>query len=291
VLITFLALGEWLAKGTPAPFDQEKTVVMAESGGFLTTGRPKSWQDCLTRQLRSGADICMTLDYPIKARRSGKGIEEQIYSLSEKEKETLLEWNIENVRQEVKWKGWFTSNYEIDFQLCAVIQGWDLKSTEVCAKEYAALDLDCFALGAVSTDASARARNLTTALNTVVRAREIIGKDRWLHLLGVTQFEFLWLVKPYITSFDSATSLIDPAFGNLMLPNGEHAGFHHGEFIDPRLVKYDIWKDGALNKPLMDLSPDDVDYHKAQEVYFKNYVSYLKQYFWSYSEGVQEVLA
>jgi len=35
-----------------------------------------------------------------------------------------------------------------------------------------------------------------------------MGKDRWLHLLGVTDVRFLLRVKPVINSFDSTTAYI-----------------------------------------------------------------------------------
>ena len=128
-----------LARENPKiPYDREKTVVMAESGGFLSSGAPKTWHECITNQMKISPDIVFPLDYPLKQKVSctSTSKDEMHYAnLSDNERENILKINIEIAKQTVKSKEFYEGKTDHDFEVCPIVHGYDFSSVKNSAEE------------------------------------------------------------------------------------------------------------------------------------------------------------
>src|SRR5579872_1757220 len=128
-----------LARENPKiPYDKEKTVIMAESGGFLSGGAPKTWHECITNQMKVSPDIIFPLDYPLKqklSRISTPKDEMHYANFSDNERENVLKINIKIAKETVRSKEFYEGKTDLDFEVCPIVHGYDLSSVKNSAEE------------------------------------------------------------------------------------------------------------------------------------------------------------
>jgi len=240
ILVAFDSIPKYMSR---LPLDYNATLIMVESGGYIPNP-PSSPEECLQRQINVFPDLVLTLDYPVKKGRGG--------DLPVKEKEKRVEKTIQNAKKAMELKNWVCGRYNRKFELVAVIQGYDIPSIRRCAMKMQSFGYEYYALGSVTTQASSR--KLPEIKRVLGEVRDIIGKNAWLHILGVMDVNVLHPIKDYITSFDASTITQLATKGT---------GFR---------------EDGTYVKIPLHVHPD---YIERQQKIFSNYLKFYEKYLWT----------
>jgi hypothetical protein len=188
--------------------NRKRQLIIVESGGFLTNA-PKTPYECLMHQIRAFPDIVLTLDIPPKRLQEKTGKEPTLQDKREAVRITNL-----NAKIALKLRERFIEEYDWNFELMGVIQSYDMRSMINSTYYLKDLDYGMYAFGSSPT----KGRTLIDkelAIMYLKEIREIIGKEAWLHWLGVMSVGLLKEAKPYITSFDAASITRLAAYGKV----------------------------------------------------------------------------
>jgi len=184
VLVTYPVTSSFVPN---IPVDREKTLIWVESGGFAVSP-PLNYRIVLRRQLRLRPDICLTLDQNVKRE-----------DLTIEEANERIEDTIKNASRALMFKDEMRTRYNHEFELAAVIQGYNLDTVEWCAESMKEMEFKYYALGAIPTTST---RDINETIKWCESVRKIIGTDSWLHVLGMGNKNILYYIKEYIDSFD-----------------------------------------------------------------------------------------
>ena len=250
-------------------YKKEQHVVFTESGG-ITTEAPPDPYSCMAMQIQSKPDVVFALDFPMKKTRAGIDLTPK----TESEKLKTMRWHIQYAKEAVRIKDWFVSEYEHDFEVCPIVQGWDDKSIAWCASEFAALECSFFAGGFYGITLADRAdfkRLIVRSQERTILVRDIIGRKSWLHALGVTQTPLLVSLKKYITSFDSTKPIALAGYNRMTLEDGRdvYVGSRFGQ------------KTGGLAYSQFDYDVFETGEKGLSIVNFNNFVKYLYKVLWN----------
>jgi queuine/archaeosine tRNA-ribosyltransferase len=249
-----------------------QTIVMVESGG-LSVDHPHNQKQCLHLQSKVDPDLVLTLDYPVKPLKDHKGYcrncghigslykfidpycpdcgGEIVKHIPLSMKKKRVEITVENAKLAMEWKPDFQNTYSWNFELVGVIQGFDRETTKWCAEQLHSFGYEFYAFGA------GKQKDTKERLGMV---RDIIGQKSWLHLLGITEIDWLIELKGLYDSFDSATCTVEAKNARMILSET-------GKSIDLR-----------KSKEYSYLVPEDNDgYLKLQMTNFRNYAGALNQ--------------
>lgn len=303
ILMTFDCVPGKITHAIRKPWNPDKTLVIIESGGFAAV-RPSGAEDCLKKQLRTFPDLCFTLDFPVKMKTSikGRGIvrgrvcpycsltlkkkegvcprcgskvsrvggKTELVDLTKPQKLRRIQQTINCAKEAMELRDEYRSMYEQQFDVMAVIQGYDLKSLVYCTAEMVSFGYDFFAFGIVTTDASARMKTPLTIIEGMHTVRDIIDKRAWLHLLGLTDVRWLLRLYGLYQSFDSATITIHSKNATMMMPDGSNVS-----------LARNISDHGLSSAKHLQHKPVTLqDYLDLQRINFKNYITYLNRTLW-----------
>jgi len=273
---------------TKLPFDYDKTIIMVESGGYLSneSAKPLDQNECLIKQMRILPDLCFTLDFPIKA-KAAKGVEERIAvkNLPEPVKRRAVERTIKNAKLAFELKDYIISQWEHEFEPVAIIQHYDHNSLVYASAELYSIGYEFFCAGGVATEASVRVMSEIYEILTTIR--DVIGKECWIHLLGVSDVDIIKRVKNYIDSFDSSSLTMYAVYGGMMTEDGKSIGIGRktrsqgaSKYV---AVKGQLSLTGEIadfgDRPKLGIE-DEKDLIKVQELNFQNYMKLLKKELW-----------
>ena len=146
-------------------------------------------------QLWLRPDFIVHKDYPVLKRQLGR-----------REKRKLLERTIRNAKIALRLQ----EEYGVS-NVIYVVQGWDVKSLEICAFKYIELGVKMFGLG------STMRTTPQEFIRRVIAVRRVIGKDSYLHVFGSLKLSTLRRFVEMIDSDDTSTPIKAAAVGEIFV--------------------------------------------------------------------------
>ncbi len=115
----------------------------------------------------------------------------------------------ENLRKKLYLKNMSLAELAIKFgeklgvEVMVVIHGWNLESYLECAAKYSEMGIKYIGIGSLL----GKKNNRSEIIKIVRKVRELVGKNAYIHVFGITGFNVMKSISKYINSADSSSPI------------------------------------------------------------------------------------